>query len=149
MADLKGFEDKLTELERKTIFVCYDGSTNSGKALGTAIFNMCSKSRKDRLLVCIVHQLDEQAKKLKAAAEAEIAAQRNLLGLDQEGCTFDIVIKDPGSTHGGRGQADDALAVAKAERASFIIVGAAERSKLGSFTERILKKAHCSVVVAR
>lgn len=75
---MKGFEDKLLELERKTIMVCYDGSQISMKALGMAIFDLCSKARKDRLFVVIVGSGDS-ANKWKGEAEAEIQSQKKLV----------------------------------------------------------------------
>lgn len=75
---MKGFEDKLLELERKTILVCYDGSNLSVKALGMAIFDMCSKARRDKLVVCVVGS-GEAAQKWKTEAEAEIQSQKKLV----------------------------------------------------------------------
>jgi hypothetical protein len=75
---LKGFEDKLQELERKTVLVCYDGSQLAVKALSMAIFVLASKARRDRIVVCIVGA-GEQAQKWKNEAEAELQSQKKLV----------------------------------------------------------------------
>lgn len=52
---MKGFEDKLLELERKTIMVCYDGSPIAVKALGMVGFSCVPLTA--RLCLIWPHQL--------------------------------------------------------------------------------------------
>jgi hypothetical protein len=47
--------------------------------------------------------------------------------LENDGCTYAVIVKEPQSH--GHGHADDALVAAKAEKASYIIVGATEGNK--------------------
>eukprot|EP01126_Amoeba_proteus_P020124 TRINITY_DN2056_c0_g1_i4.p1 TRINITY_DN2056_c0_g1~~TRINITY_DN2056_c0_g1_i4.p1 ORF type:complete len:149 (+),score=22.89 TRINITY_DN2056_c0_g1_i4:80-526(+) len=148
MERVKGIESLIADLEKKVILVCYDGTPASTAAFSLAALDLCSKNRKDRLIVCIVGS-GEDAKRIKDDADLFISVKHKILGLEEGGCTYECVIKEPTGTKAHR-YAEDAVALAKSEKADYVVVGnSGGTKKMGSFCEFVVRKSPCSVVVAR
>jgi nucleotide-binding universal stress UspA family protein len=134
------------------ILVGYDGSPLSEKAVDVAIrFGICEKSS---ILVLAVARLPEPATSVEVGAVLDDAREHYEQGLAkvlERGRTLgveistDIVVGHPG---------EQLIHRAETEQADLIIVGRRgtslfQKIMLGSVSERVLRYAHCPVLLVK